>query len=182
MGKKRLFIGTFIESKPLKKHYSKIKKDFGGILPGRWIKIENFHITFKFLGYVDEERVSEIKMSVERYMDKLQEVELEFTGLSVFPNVQNPKVLYMGINDRTGILTEINQYIEERLSFLGFERERKPFRPHITLKRIKTEIDTDKFIRKLNKYRNTPFGKQTRIEVNLIESFTTPKGAIYKKI
>ena len=182
MGKKRLFIGTFIESKPLKRHYSKIKKDFGGILPGRWIKVENFHITFKFLGYVDEERITEIKMSVDKYIDKLQEAELEFTGLSVFPNLNSPRVLYIGVNDKTGILTEVNRYVEEKLSFLGFEKEKKPFRPHITIKRIKSEIDTQKFIDKISKYKNMCFGKQEKIEVNLIESFTAPNGAIYKKI
>ncbi len=182
MGKKRLFIGTFIDGKPLKRHYSKIKKDFGGILPGRWVRLESFHITFKFLGYVEEERISEIKLSIGKYIDKVQSAELEFSGLSVFPNIYNPKVLYINVEDKLGVLREINQYIEEKMSFLGFERERKPFKPHITLKRIKTEIDVKKFSEKLNKYQYTNFGRQSSIEVNLIESFTNPRGAVYRKV
>ncbi len=181
MKTKRLFIGTFIESKPLKSKYSKIKKEFGGILPGRWIKPENFHITFKFLGNVPEEEIPEIQDKLKEYLDKLQNAQFELRGLGVFPNAEHPKVLYIKVIDNDGILKKLQKFTEEKMEQLGFKKENRPFIPHITLKRIKS-ADVEKLKQKLEKYKEVSFGKQSIVELNLIESITNPKGAIYKKI
>ena len=181
MKTKRLFIGTFIEPKPLKSKYSKIKKELGGILPGRWIKPENFHITFKFLGNVPEEEIPEIQTSLKEYLDKLQNAQFELKGLGVFPNMENPKVLYIKVIDTDGILEKMQKFTEQKMEQLGFQKENRPFIPHITLKRIKY-ADVDKLKQKLEKYKETNFGKQDTVELNLIESITNPKGAVYKKL
>ncbi len=182
MGKKRLFVGIFIQNKDLSRNYIRIKKDFGGVLPGRWIKPENFHITLKFLGYVDPEKINDIKISLKGIIDNSFEDTIQLNGLGVFPDLYSPRILYINVKDPSGLLLRLNQLVEEKMSLLGFEKEKKPFRPHITIKRIKSKIDTDKFVSKLTKYKDFDFGKIQSLEVNLIESLTLPSGAIYSKI
>ncbi len=181
MAKKRLFIGIFTEKEIFKGKYSKIKKEFGGILPGRWIKPENFHITLKFIGNVEEEKIPEIQKILEKYLDKLEDLNIEIKGLGAFPNIKNPKILFAKVEDKDGILKKLNAEIEEKLQELGIKKELKPFTPHITLKRIK-EVNVEKFIEKVKKFENLHFGKQKKGKINLIESITAPKGAVYKII
>ncbi len=181
MEKKRLFVGIFIDSKSLNKDYTKLKRDFGGILPGKWVKPENFHITLKFLGYVESSKIDDIKTSLRKILNTNYKETITLNGLGVFPNIDNPKVLYIDVK-KVNILYDLNSVVEEKLSFLGFEKEKKPFKPHITIKRIKSKIDKEKFLTKFAKYKNYPFGNIKSFEVSLIESITLPSGAIYRKI
>ncbi|NPA51867.1 MAG: RNA 2',3'-cyclic phosphodiesterase [Aquificae bacterium] len=179
---KRLFIGIFIPPKVLNKQYPRLKKEFGGIIPGKWVKTENLHITLKFLGYVDNNKIKQINHSLKEIFNNPLQEPIELSGLGVFPNPKNPRILYINVKDNSNFLQELHQSIEKKMLNLGFEKERKPFKPHITIKRIKTDIDTEKFIPKLTKYKDFYFGKLESVEINLIESITLPSGAIYHKI
>ena len=182
MAKKRLFIGIFVHSSVLKKQYIKIKKELSGVIPGRWVSPESFHITVKFLGEVEEEKILDIQNSLKSVIDKTQDISLHFKGLGVFPNLYNPKILYVKVEDKDGFLYSVNSFVETELEKLGFKKELKPFLPHITIKRIKHEVDQNKFLPKFKRFENVDFGTQKSVEVNIIESFLTPKGAIYKKL
>ena len=180
MKKKRIFIGSFINIASFSKKYSQIKKEFGGTLKGRWIPEKNFHITYKFIGEVDENSLSDIRQVLGGLVNKKIEVDLEFSGLGAFPNIYNPRVFFIKVEDKTGELKILYEYINEKLALLGYKSE-KSFIPHVTLKRIKG-VDNKKFLEKMKKYSEINLGNQTNIEVNIIESILTPKGAEYKKL
>lgn len=177
---KRIFIGSFIESQGLKKHYIDIKKDFSGVLTGSWVKPENFHITYKFLGNVEDDKIEDIKNGLYECINKEIETQIVVKGLGVFPNLDQPRVLYFKVEENI-VLTEISKYIENQMANLGFKREIKKFTPHITIVRIK-EVKQRSFLDKIKKYEDRVFFKQKIITVDIIESILNPKGAIYKKI
>lgn len=177
---KRVFIGSFVDYERLKKSYTTIKKDLSGIVSGSWVKPENFHITYKFLGNTNAEKISSIiEILIKEFKEEIQ-TDITVEGLGVFPNLENPKVLFYKVLENK-ILKEIYDLIEDRLSILGYKREIKPFIPHITILRIK-EVKQSQFIEKLKKYEKTVFLNQKTITVDLIESILNPKGAVYKTL
>ena len=178
---KRIFVGSFINIPDFKKEYLNIKRDFGGILGGKWVPERNFHITFKFIGNVHFDEINRIKAALKDQIGKSIIVNLEFRGLNAFPNLSNPRIFFINVKDRTGNLEEINKYVNTKLSLLGYPEEKKPFIPHITLKRIKY-VKKGIFQRKIESYENRFFGIQKKIKVEIIESILKPDGAIYKPV
>ena len=181
MTKKRIFLGSFINDESLKKSYPIIKKEFGGLVKGRWVPFENFHITYKFLGNIDIYQIEYIRSSLKKYLNINLECDLEFKGFGAFPNLNNPKVFFLKLNDKTGILEEIHSFVEEQLALIGFKKDTKKFIPHITVKRPKY-VDSKTFIQKIKQFENTVFGHQNSIELNIVESKLLPEGAKYFKI
>ena len=181
MRKKRLFIGSFINENSLKDKYSKIKKELGNTIRGKWTDFENLHITYKFLGNTEVDKIPSIKESLSKYMDKEISCDIEVKGIGAFPSIYAPKVVFLKVNDKSGVLEEIHYYVESKLKNLGFEEEEKNFIPHITIKRPK-DVDIKEFYKKVRFFENEIFVQINKIEVNLIESMLNPSGAKYKKI
>ncbi|SNZ02801.1 2'-5' RNA ligase [Persephonella hydrogeniphila] len=179
--KKRIFIGSFVNIPDFRKKYTRIKKEFGGVIGGRWIPEENFHITFKFIGDISDNQINLIKQSLSAELDKDIQVSLQFKGLNAFPNIYNPRVFFINVYDSTGVLEQMNQSINRKLSYLGFPADNKPFKPHITLKRIKS-VKKELFIERIKEFENALFGEQKSIQINIIESILRPEGALYKKV
>jgi 2'-5' RNA ligase len=179
--KKRIFIGCFVKIPEFHKKYTEIKKEFGGITGGRWIPEKNFHITFKFLGDLTGEQINSVKRALSAELSREISTKIQFKGLGAFPGIHNPRVFFINVHDSTGILEELNYSINKKLSYIGFPADNKPFKPHITLKRIKT-VKRDLFTAKIKRFENTFFGEQNDIQVNIIESILRPEGAVYKKV
>ncbi|ACO03778.1 MAG TPA: RNA 2',3'-cyclic phosphodiesterase [Persephonella sp.] len=180
MFKKRIFIGSFIKLSNTK-FYTRIKKDFGGITTGRWVPVQNFHITYRFIGDVTSKELEDIYSLLKNEINYPRTVSLNLKGVGAFPNISNPRVFFIKVEDSNGDLVEINNFIQDRLSVLGYKKEIKPFVPHITLKRLKG-VKREDFVEKVKKYEDILFDTQESLEVNIIESILTPQGAVYKKI
>jgi 2'-5' RNA ligase len=178
---KRIFIGSFIEDDTLKKNYSLIKREFGGCLKGRWTPFENLHITFKFLGDTQEEKIDLIKQSLSSILDKDQDIHIVFKGFGVFPNINRPRVFFLKVENPDKKLNQLNEFIQEKLEYLGYKRDLKEFIPHITLKRPRF-TNVDQLILKMNNFQETVFGEVFKIKVNVIQSILSPDGAKYIKI
>ena len=181
MRKKRLFVGSFINTDALKKEYSNVKKELGNTIKGKWTPFENLHITFKFLGNTDVDKISDIKDALSKYMDKTVDCNLDIKGIGAFPSVFAPKVVFFKVDDNTGTLEEIYYYVQSKLKNLGFEEDKKRFIPHITIKRPK-DVNIKEFYKKVKLFENEIFVQINKIEINLIESILSPDGARYKKV
>lgn len=173
---KRIFVGSFIRT-DIGKKLTYLKKDLGGLVSGRWVKEENLHITFKFIGEVPAERVKIVKESLEDLIEKEIEVNITLKGLGVFPNIREPRVLYIKVS-HSQTLDSLRKEIEDRLYKIGFKKEIKPFIPHITINRIK-EVKPAQLLEKLGKFESYVFGNQNTISINVIESILNHTGAEY---
>ncbi|ROL62134.1 RNA 2',3'-cyclic phosphodiesterase [Bacteroidetes/Chlorobi group bacterium ChocPot_Mid] len=176
MEKKRLFIGTFIKSDTFFEGYKKIVNEFSGKIYGKWVELENLHFTYKFIGDVDIEKVPELISTIDC---ELREFNSNFIlkGLGIFPNVKNPRVFFVNIINSDRRIFEIYKTIEDKLTRIGYEKEKREFRPHLTLLRVKSV--TAQFQSILPKFANVEFALVNKFYVNLIESQLTPKGPIY---
>lgn len=176
MVKKRLFIGTFIKSDTFFEGYRRIVKEFSGLIYGKWVELENLHFTYKFIGDVDVEKVPELIKAIESKLIEFDS-DLILKGLGVFPSINNPRVFFVNIINTDRKIFEIYKNIEDNLSKIGYEKDKRGFSPHLTLLRVKSVTNQFKSI--LPKFTNTEFAVMNKFSVNLIESKLTPKGPIY---
>jgi len=181
MKKRRIFIGSFIHIDGIDKAYNKIKKEFKGAIFGRWIPEKNFHITYKFIGEVDENQLNSIYHQIRDELNSIKNVNINLNGLGAFPSIYNPKILFIKAEESNNCLTDIHKFVEDRLSYIGFQPTNKEFIPHITLMRIK-RYKIENFLKSMHKFDGYNFGTIKKIEINIIESILKPDGAVYKKL
>jgi len=176
MSKKRLFIGTFIDTSLFEPLYKEIKEDFNNACTGKWVETENLHFTYKFLGDVEEKNIPEIKESIQDFLNTYNS-SLTLKGLGTFPNPNRPGVLFAKIINPDNVIKDNQRLIDIELAKFGFEKEKRKYAPHLTLRRIKTSTSYFKDI--LFDYQNVNMGTMTKFSINLIESRLNNQGPVY---
>ena len=142
----------------------------------RGLKVSNvsqLHITLRFLGDVDEERIDEIGEIVSDTVSDIQKSRLSLKGLGCFPNERNPKVLWVGI-DTALPLERIADKLSAKLRKAGIPFDEKPFKPHVTVGRIDGRCNITPM---LGKYRTTEFTTCIPSAVYVMKSELKPTGA-----
>ncbi len=138
---------------------------------------ENLHITLKFLGNVNENKITQIKNIIKNTCSKFKKFQMNIKGIGCFPNNNYIRVVWAGAESKT--FYDIAVAIDNKLKELGFEKE-KNHAPHITLARVKSANHNIKEI--LEKFKNTDFGILIVSEISLFKSTLTKDGSVYEKI
>jgi 2'-5' RNA ligase len=102
-----------------------------------WSRPENIHLTVKFFGNVEQERIPAISAAAERIVKQFSPVQIEVGSTGVFPRPSRPQVLWIGINDPSHGLAKLQQQLEDEFAREGFAKEDRAFRPHLTIARIR---------------------------------------------
>jgi 2'-5' RNA ligase len=102
-----------------------------------WSRVENIHLTLKFFGNVAVERIESISAAVARAMKEFAPFQIAVGGTGVFPKPSRAQVLWIGINDPSGKLLELQQRLENECAKEEFEKEGRAYRPHLTIARIR---------------------------------------------
>ncbi len=179
METKRLFLGTFVDNTLFTPVISNIVEDFSAVCSGKWTEIENLHLSYKFLGNVDVEKIGEIKAILKPILREFKSV-LTIKGLGCFPHPNNPRTLFAKVfNNERNIFKSFNK-IERDMESLGFANEKRKFQPHVALLRIKKYDEN--FAEVLNNYREINIGLMSTFKLNLIESKLTNDGPVYTVI
>jgi 2'-5' RNA ligase len=103
-------------------------------LPVRWVDVDNFHVTLKFLGEVRPDRIPRVEEALQRVAASTQPFTVALGGFGAFPTVRKPRVVWLGL-DATPELRCLKQDLEWTLSDVGFDTETRAFHPHVTLGR-----------------------------------------------
>ncbi len=103
-----------------------------------WVGPGNRHLTLKFLGDTARERVPPLVEALGKVSSGIDPFELCSNGLGAFPSMRVPRILWLGM-DESGELLRLKCLMEEALYEAGFERDKKTFRPHLTLCRIRSK-------------------------------------------
>jgi len=150
-------------------------------LHASWVKPGNIHLTLKFLGETDPDRIPGIQNKLTETLSPFAPFQLSLGSAGVFPDTKNPRVLWVGLNDDKGALKTLQTAIEKALEDVGFPSEQRPFSPHLTLARIKSPKGKRELKNELNAMNQEgidphPFDAGA---IHLYESQLTPKGSIY---
>ncbi len=105
----------------------------------RWTKAETMHLTLRFFGNQPLETVPALSNGLRTATQGQAAFELRATGMGAFPNPRRPRVIWLGVEDRSGALNRIVRSIEEQSRTLGIQPEERPFSPHLTIARIRPE-------------------------------------------
>ena len=106
----------------------------------RWVKAENIHLTLRFLGNTEEERVGRIGKGLTVVAQEHEAFELALAGSGCFPNGWRPRVIWTSIADDAGRLVALHSDIEGVVRELGYEAEMRDYRPHLTLGRVRQGV------------------------------------------
>ena len=136
------------------------------------------HLTLKFIGEVDDERRDRIASALESVAHPAFHIRIQ--GLSVFPGFSKPRVLVVGVA-REPELMDLQRAVEELLADLDIPVEPRPYRPHITIARLREE-NADRVRKYLSTHRNFSLPPILAREFSLYASQTKPSGAVYDRL
>ncbi len=145
----------------------------------RWIKSDNIHLTLKFLGDVEETKTKIIGQKLKEVVNKSTSFESEIEKLGTFPSISNPRVVWIGMSKNEDKIIKLQQRIEEILEPLGFERELRSFRPHLTLGRVRGKKNIQKLVEKIKSLSLLQLKPITVDRIVLFQSILKPTGAEY---
>ncbi|MGQ9465467.1 MAG: RNA 2',3'-cyclic phosphodiesterase [bacterium] len=146
-------------------------------LPIRWVDYENLHITLKFLGEIDENKLSQILPVLSEISNRTKSFTMQLENFGCFPSIRNPRVLWIGVSQGSDEIVSFATALENGFVKYGFKKENKKFHPHLTIGRIKTFCKIDDII-------NTPIKTDpfTISEMTLFKSTLLPSGPVYERI
>jgi 2'-5' RNA ligase len=105
----------------------------------RWVrKVENLHVTLKFLGPVAAERLTEIGSMLERALAVVPRFAVRLRGFGAFPSPANANILYAAVDDHDGrALAGVAAVVEDVAAGLEIARAERPFTGHVTVGRCR---------------------------------------------
>lgn len=110
----------------------------------RWVRPEGLHVTTKFLGEVPVKKLPAIKLAIQEAVTGHSPFSLEFSNIGTFGGREGLRLMWVGIAGDVLRLEALVKATNAALAVVGFEPERRPFRPHLTLGRVRDEIPTRK--------------------------------------
>jgi 2'-5' RNA ligase len=158
----------------------KLKKETTGKVS--WTKPQGNHLTLKFFGNIDENDKKNICAAVGKQVALIPPILIKIEGTGCFPNSKKPRVLWLGASGDIEKIAKLQAQLEEDFEKLGFARENRNFRPHLTLGRIKNPSEVTGVGEAINKYIDYSAGEFICKEAVLFQSKLTPQGAIYSKL
>jgi 2'-5' RNA ligase len=148
----------------------------------RWVAAAGMHLTLKFLGEVSDERLGDVRAALDRVTAETAPMELRCAGLGVFPGPSRPRVIWAGMATGLRELGLLAHALEGAVEPLGFLPERRPFRGHATLGRVRSPRGIGPLMRALERASGEEFGRWTASQIVLYRSHLRRTGSIYEPL
>jgi 2'-5' RNA ligase len=145
------------------------------------VKAANLHVTLKFLGDTEESLVEEIMDRVRASAEGVELFTVRLQGMGAFPSMSNIRVVWVGMeNGET--LADLAALMDSSFTEMGFERDRKGFKPHLTVARARSGRGLEKVQDLITANATTDFGEYVIDRMTLKKSVLTPQGPQYSSI
>jgi RNA 2',3'-cyclic 3'-phosphodiesterase len=177
----RAFIAVEIDPQVIGRISSAIDQLRSQIFGVRWAAAENFHLTLRFLGDVEEARIDAIGAALEDHLHLFPRFSINAKGLGVFPDMRRPRVLWVGLaaSELASLVSELQSTLER----FGFAAETRSFTPHLTIGRWRQIDRAPKSLGpSLESWKDYPFGATNVDEVILFQSLLNSKGAVHTRL
>lgn len=132
----RTFIALEIPANALEKIIQIRNDNYSDYRNVRWEPNEKLHITLKFLGDTEEKSIEKITDKLSPVVSSYNSMMLSFNEFGIFKREGKPKIFWVGLNPNDE-LKRLSADVENMCSEFGFEKEKREFKPHITLLRVK---------------------------------------------
>jgi 2'-5' RNA ligase len=175
--KLRLFIAFDVPLEQ-RRHIQDAAEPLRPLLPGaRWTPVESQHVTLKFIGWVEGSSFDTVVDVTRAVASNHAAAEMTLVGLGAFPSAKRVRVLWVGIDDPSGLGAGLAEDLSTGLEPLGVEREDRRFTPHLTLARLRSPRRLDEGALDVDVGELPPFSVD---EVVVYRSHLSPKGARYE--
>ncbi|MDP2866619.1 MAG: RNA 2',3'-cyclic phosphodiesterase, partial [Elusimicrobiota bacterium] len=183
----RLFVASafepgFVKNLEAIEGYARANSAVGTV---KWVEPENFHITYAFLG--DLEQSARAVRGMEAGLDGLKAFSVSSGGFGVFPSPRRPAgrrligaVLWVGIAEGAARLSETAEKLAGGLAAEGLVFENR-FEPHVTIGRVKGPLP-ENFLRRAADFAQAKKAVSALSSVDLLESVLTPAGPKYRTV
>jgi RNA 2',3'-cyclic 3'-phosphodiesterase len=130
----------------------------GGVWGARWIEPQDYHITLRFIGDVEERLAHEMQMSFEAIEARPFTIQLK--GVGAFGG-NDPHSIYVGVAESPE-MRRLQGALERHCQMLGLPPEGRKFTPHVTLARLRSPnlANVQEFLARQNLFVSRPFEVQ----------------------
>lgn len=134
----RLFVAVPLPSAPL----AACRELVGAVRAGplgrvpRWVHLDNLHLTVRFLGDTPADLVPDVALAVRDALTGIPAFDVELAGAGMFPGPRKPRTLWLGIEQGAAGLSALADALDAPLEPLGWPRDERPYRPHLTVARL----------------------------------------------
>lgn len=150
----------------------------------KWVEPENIHLTLKFLGEIDEQKLSRISEVIKDIAGNKKSFSVRISSLGAFPKISSPRVIWAGIEkEGNSEIKKIAEELEEKLVKLGIPKEERPFSSHITIGRTRSTLNRQNLIQELKIMEDVSAAENLEFPVTKITLFLStlnPSGPVYK--
>ncbi|HEY1495215.1 MAG TPA: RNA 2',3'-cyclic phosphodiesterase [Candidatus Solibacter sp.] len=147
--------------------------------PIHWSPPANLHVTTKFIGEWPEERLGELTAALAKVPSRTP-IPVNIRRVGFFPNPHSPRIFWCGI-EAPG-LELLAADTDAATGALGIEPEKRPYSPHLTLARIKEQIDLQPLRKTVTALESLEFGSFEARSFFLYRSTLRPTGSVYTKL
>ena len=146
-----------------------------------WVPAENIHLTLKFLGNIDDSLIPLIKERITKKLSHYNAFYIKIVGVGCFPSERRPRVLWIGV-ERSDLLNSIQKDMEAEVEEFGFAPEDRPFSPHLTFGRVRSQRGIAEMLRRVTEFRTADFGLVEVKSIHIMKSDLKPTGAEHTSI
>ena len=144
----------------------------------RWVRPENLHVTLQFLGEVEDRELNDVCRGASRAAANVSAFSCDCGSVGAFPDLQRPATVWIGAKADSG-MGSLHEQVETAMAELGFPRERRPFKPHITLGRIRRRGGNQKLTELLDELSVGDYGTFPVKELVVFSSERQKGGPVY---
>jgi 2'-5' RNA ligase len=148
----------------------------------KWVRPQSIHLTLKFLGNIDGVQADAVVGAMTQAAKGCAALALAPSGVGVFPNARRARVIWVGIGGQLDRLKSLQRALEAQLADLGFPRETRPFKGHLTLGRVKGKIAPHRLQAALDDLANFEAGSFEVNQIILFKSQLQSSGAVYSRV
>jgi len=146
----------------------------------KWTAIESLHVTLHFLGELTDAAAAKLCEACRTAAAKVRPFDFDVRrAVSVPPSGRKVRMAWAEVDDPDGRLAELHARLGKVVGALGHRVERRPFRPHVTLARVRFAPDAGGFRQALAAWADAAFGRQHAEQVTVFSSDLTPTGPVY---
>ncbi len=142
---------------------------------------ESTHVTLKFLGDVQDDQVPGIEQCMRSAAAAVKSFDVVVKGAGVFPSRNRARVVWAGLEGAEPMALMADR-LENCLEPLGFPKEGREFKPHLTLARVKDMRASMPAAEVADRFSDVEFGRQAVGELLLKKSVLSQKGPTYSTV
>ena len=149
----------------------------------KWVEPENIHLTLKFIGNVNPEKITQLKTVMCALYKDVKAIKTRVHhSLGAFPDSRCPRIIWISLEDKQSQIKGLATSLNNGLGKIGYQKDPKAFKSHITLGRVRSPRNTGALAQTIHGY---TLGRDLWEQLNrivLFKSTLTPSGPVYEPL